>query len=61
MNEPLKEMYSFLDEEYINRLTKKEMRSILIELIKIKPTDSRFIFGSTIPTDLIADIIRQRI
>ena len=61
MNEPLKEMYSFLDEEYINRLTKKEMRSILIELIKIKPTDSRFIFGSVVPTDLIADIIRQRI
>lgn len=56
----LHQLYSELNEELIHSLTKKQMREILLSLIKIVPDKAEGIFGYVIPGDLIADIIRMR-
>ncbi len=60
MKNKLSNMYNNLDCFTINSLSKKQMRNILLKLIEIKPVKAQDMFGSVIPTDTIADIIRER-
>lgn len=56
----LNKMYIDLDKKHIKKLSKREMRKILIKLIQIDDFDAREIIGSVLLTDEIADILRGR-